>query len=194
MPPDQGSRRRAHIMTDLRIRPLRRDDPGDLDVLRSMLYEAAFWRPSAPREPLADALASPALRIYHEGWGRPGDRGRIAEVAGGPVGAAWYRRFPRDEHGYGFVDEAIPEITVGVAEDHRRQGIGRALLSDLLLRAGRDGVHSLSLSVEDDNPARRLYASLGFRTVVRDAGASTMVVEVAPGPSAGPAPSDRRRA
>lgn len=181
-------------MTDHRIRPLRRDDPGDLDVLHRMLYEAAFWRPASPREPITDALASAPLRVYHVGWGRPGDRGRIAEVAGEPVGAAWYRRFDRDEHGYGFVDEDVPELTVGVAPDHRRQGIGRALLSDLLLQARRDGVHRLSLSVEDDNPARHLYGSLGFRTVERDAGASTMVVEVASHRSPGPARTDRSRA
>lgn len=181
-------------MTDPRIRDLRRNDAGDLDVLRRMLYEAAFWRPSAPREPLGDALASPALRIYHQGWGRPGDRGCIAEVAGEPVGAAWYRRFDHDEHGYGFVAEAVPELTIGVAPDHRRQGLGRALLSALLVQARRDGVHRLSLSVEDDNPARRLYGSLGFCTVVREAGASTMVVEVASGPATGPARSNRRRA
>lgn len=159
----------------MHLRPLGLDD---LDVLQDMLLEAAFWRAGTPNPPPDDALATPPLRPYHAGWGRRGDRGLVAEHDASPVGAAWYRRFDRHEHGYGFIDAAIPELTVGVAPDHRRRGIGGALLSALLEQAERDSVPAVSLSVEDDNPARHLYEALGFRTVSRGRGAVTMVVEV----------------
>jgi ribosomal protein S18 acetylase RimI-like enzyme len=166
-------------MSTLHLRPLGHDD---LDVLRDMLMEAAFWRAGTSSPPPDDALAAPSLRPYHAGWGRRGDRGLVAALDASPVGAAWYRRFDRDEHGYGFVDEVIPEITVGVAPDHRQQGLGRALLSTLLVQARLDAVPAVSLSVEDDNPARRLYETLGFRPVSRGGGAVTMVLELTSAP------------
>jgi ribosomal protein S18 acetylase RimI-like enzyme len=172
-------------VTGLHIRPLGDDD---LDVLQAMLHEAANWRPSLPRGALEQTVRDPALRAYHAGWRRPGDRGVLAMVDDRPVGAAWYRSFTASEHGYGFVDAATPELTIAVAAELRGRGVGRALLSALLSQARLDGVHRLSLSVEDDNPARALYVSLGFETVARAGGASTMLVTF-PGAHA----ADRRR-
>ncbi len=73
-----------------------------------MLYEAARWNPDWPREPMEEVLAEPMLTRFHQGWGRPGDAGVIAELDGVPVGAAWYRLFCVEEPGYGFVDKKIP--------------------------------------------------------------------------------------
>ena len=128
-----------------------------------MLYEAAFWRPNGPRPPVDEALADPALGRYVDGWGRRGDAGVVALGDGGrPVGAAWYRLFPPGEPGFGFVDERTPELSLGVLEEARRRGIGTRLLLLLLDRARDDGFQALSLSVEPDNPARRLYERYGF--------------------------------
>jgi ribosomal protein S18 acetylase RimI-like enzyme len=40
----------------------------------------------------------------------------------------WSRCFTRDEPGYGFIDESIPELSIAVATDARGRGIGTALL------------------------------------------------------------------
>ena len=162
------------------LRPL---GAGDQRVLRAMLYEAAFWRPAGERPPLEQALATPDLAPYVDGWGRAGDRGLVADVRGEPVGAAWLRRFTTRDHGYGFVDEATPELSVGVDPSWRGRGIGRALLTGLLERARADGTRRVSLSVELDNPARRLYERAGFEVVEHDEGAATMVVDLHPGPA-----------
>lgn len=164
-------------MSTLRLRPLGAHDQG---VLRAMLYEAACWRPSGPRPPVDETLGRPELRVYHAGWGRPGDRGIVAEVEGHPVGASWSRIFTADDHGYGFVDEATPELTLAVAESHRRLGIGRTLLSALLVQARLDHVTAISLSVEHDNPARRLYELSGFTPVGEVGGAATMLLDLRP--------------
>ena len=159
----------------LGLRPL---GASDHEVLRAMLYEAAFWRPGGQRPPLEQALASPDLAHYVDGWGRDGDRGLVAAVDGESVAAAWLRRFAASDPGYGFVDEATPELSIGVASAWRGRGIGGALLAGLLDRARAGGTCRVSLSVEVDNPARRLYERAGFEVVEHVEGSVTMVVDL----------------
>lgn len=140
---------------------LRDASPSDLPLLEEMLLEAAFWR--GDRD--ADARLPPGVSRNVAGWGRAGDTGVIAASGSRDVAAAWFRLFPAEEHGYGFVDEAVPELTIAVRATHRRQGVGGQLLDALIERARRDGYSALSLSVEPDNPALRLYESRGFRRV-----------------------------
>jgi ribosomal protein S18 acetylase RimI-like enzyme len=119
-----------------------------------MLYEAFAWRGDPRFPPLDEALARPEIARYVDGWGRAGD---VGVVAHGDVGAAWVRLFTDDDHGYGFVAADIPELSIGVAKEARGRGVGTALLEELLTRVG-----NVSLSVETDNPAVRLYERLGF--------------------------------
>lgn len=167
-------------MTDLVLRSAT-DSAEDVGFMRSMLYEAAHWRPGEPRPPLKDALASPQVRVYLDGWGRPGDGGMVAEAGAERLGAAWRRVFGEDEHGYGFVDAGTPELTIAVAAPRRGMGVGGALLAALLAQARLDGVTALSLSVEDDNPAKRLYERFGFRSVARTGDAHTMLARLTSG-------------
>ncbi len=158
----------------LRLRTAQRDD---VQLLRALLLEAAFWRPNVARPPAGQALANPELARYVEGFGRSGDFGLIAEEAAEPLGAAWWRHFQAGAPGYGFVDEAIPELTAAVLPGHRGRGIGTALLEALDREARRRGINRLSLSVERDNPAVALYQRLGFRALDARRDALTMVSE-----------------
>jgi ribosomal protein S18 acetylase RimI-like enzyme len=160
----------------LSILPLTDDD---LPFVREMLHAAAFWRGDADPPPVDEALRDPALATYVAGWGRPGDAGLLARVDGVPVGAVWVRRFRDDAHGYGYVDERTPELSLAVRASHRGLGIGRCLLTAMLTALRLAGTEQVSLSVENDNPAHQLYVALGFEPRTAADGAVTMVRELA---------------
>jgi ribosomal protein S18 acetylase RimI-like enzyme len=136
---------------------------ADLPFLKRMLYEAFFWDPVVTR-PDYDVFSqvNKEFKKLQADWGRTGDCAVIAEVDGQSAGAAWYRFWTEAVHSYGYVDPQIPEIGLGVQSHYRRQGIGRALLRNLLDTAMQQGIARLSLSVDPRNPARRLYESEGF--------------------------------
>jgi ribosomal protein S18 acetylase RimI-like enzyme len=135
-----------------------------------MLFEAAAWRPDRPRPDVEETLAASAVARYIDDWPRDGDAGVVAAA----VGAAWYRRFTADAPGYGFVAAHIPEVTIGVVAGARGRGIGGALLRALADAARADDLEALSLSVEEDNPALRLYERAGFERVALVTNAWTM--------------------
>ncbi len=162
------------------IRPA---EATDLEVLRDMLFYAARWRPGQENEFKASVLSDDHVARYVDGWGRPGDMGFIAEEHGQPVGAAWLRLFTRERPGYGFIDTSIPELSIAVVPARRGSGIGLALLTATLAAARQAGHPAVSLSVEVDNPARRLYERVGFKTVGRVGGSWTMRIELGAGSS-----------
>jgi GNAT superfamily N-acetyltransferase len=141
------------------VRELRDDD---LPFLREMLYAALDWRPGVELPSPDFVLAHPQVAIFHEGWGREGDAGVVAEENGRPVGAAWWRLFTDEEHGEGYVDADTPELAIAVVDGFRGHGVGRALMETLHQHGRRLGLRQVSLSVDADNPAKRLYASLGY--------------------------------
>lgn len=151
----------------------------DAPFLREMVASAAQWRPDAPTRPVDEVLVDPAIAHYVSGWPRSGDVGLVAEEDDDPVGAAWCRFFSADDPGYGFVATDVPELSIGVVARVRGQGIGGRLLLGLVADLGRLAIARVSLSVETDNPAMRLYSDVGFVEVARSEGAATMVLEVA---------------
>jgi len=147
---------------------IREGGPQDVRFLRDMLRHAYYWRSRDTEMPITR---------YVNGWGRHGDRCLIAIDDYHPVGAAWYRLYTDREPGFGFVDEATPELTIGVVPARRGKGIGSELLDALLARARSDGFERISLSVDKGNPAVHLYESRGFRPV-REAEDLVMAAEL----------------
>jgi ribosomal protein S18 acetylase RimI-like enzyme len=160
----------------MRIRPVSGSSKDRL-FLREMLYEAAAWRPGPEPAP-ETVLSDPSFARYVAAWGRRGDTGVIAEDEEGLLGAAWYRLFPATAPGFGFVDPHTPEVSVAVRASARGRGIGTALLSALIELARAERFAALSLSVERDNPALRLYRRVGFTLVEECDGALTMRLDL----------------
>ena len=141
------------------IRDLRADE---LPFLRDMLHAALDWKPNRWLPPKFVLLRIPQVSMFHKQWGRAGDTALVAEDECGLLGLVWYRFFTDDEHGEGFVDEDTPELAIAVVDTHRSRGIGMQLMEAIHERARADGVAQISLSVDLDNPARRLYERLGY--------------------------------
>lgn len=134
------------------LRALRVEDEP---ILWEMLLQAAH------ESSLSAVKATPALVRYVQNWGRSGDMGVLALSRDTAIGAAWLRLWPKDDRGYGYLAEAVPELAIAVLPDYRAQGVGTALLKQTLAIA-QDKFPAVSLSIRADNPALRLYQRVGF--------------------------------
>jgi ribosomal protein S18 acetylase RimI-like enzyme len=154
---------------------VRRGGTQDVRFLRDMLHHAYYWKERSPGD------GPGPVQLYVKAWGRPGDTAVIAVEDGFPVGAAWFRLFPREQPGYGFVETSTPELAIAVVPSRRGRGIGDALLSSLLDRARADGHPALSLCVDRRNlDAIRVYERHGFERAEESEDSLTMVTRLAP--------------
>ncbi len=154
--------------------------PNDYPRLEEFLYLAVHQRD--PSDPIPRSVVDePGVRNYIDGFGeRRDDFGVIAQAEGHVVGAAWARVLNGEPRGYGYIDDLTPELAISVLPNYRNQGIGARLLLDLINRLTIAGYAKTSLSVDKDNPASRLYARLGFKTVAEKDEDLIMVRALAP--------------
>lgn len=128
----------------------------DEPLLWEILYYGLSSGTNEP--PPRDIVHRPEISRYVEGWGRAGDSGFVAHDKKNRalLGAAWLRQ-PTDE------SDVSPELALAVKPEHRRHGIGTALLTQLV-RANPD--HStISISFVAGKPVLRLYERFGFKVV-----------------------------
>ncbi len=151
-------------------RPLNVEDEP---FLWEMLYQAVFIPDGLPPAP-RDIIDQAEIRCYVEAWGREGDMGWLALDDQQPAGAVWLRLLVGDHHGFGYVDESTPELSIALLPAYRGQGIGSHLLS-LLFSQARNHYAAVCLSVSKENPALRLYQRLGFKRVAMTDDSLTLV-------------------
>ena len=160
---------------DPTYRALRGDE---VEHVKWALHTAVSWSPERELPPYEVVIDHPKLALYHRNWGRPGDVGVAAERDGEVLGVALFRLFTEEDHGHGFVDEETPELAIAVADRDRGNGIGTRLLDEIATAARAQGFSSLSLSVDVENPALRLYERAGYRELSRDEGGVLMVLDL----------------
>ena len=116
---------------------------GDVpDVLRLWATSGASNTPTDNSEDVGRAVSEPSLEFL------------VAEADGQVVGTIM--------GGFDGWRGAISRLAV--AESHRRQGIGRALLDEVMARFARTGVKVVGALVEKDHPwAMAYWESVGFR-------------------------------
>ena len=110
-----------------------------------------------------------AYHLYVENW-RPTGGGFIAvDSLGIPCGGIWLIYGTEEEHGYGHVEEGIPELAIAVENRNQGQGLGTRLLTAAIDQVRESGAPGISLCVDDDNPgAHKLYLRMGFEEVAYD--------------------------
>ena len=91
-------------------------------------------------------------RFYRENY--EGATFAVVECEGESVGRLYLARWP----------EEVRIMDVALLPEFRRRGIGTALLRSVIEEAEREGKR-VSIHVEHNNPARWLYARLGFHEV-----------------------------
>lgn len=148
----------AHKRPAWRIRALREEE---YPLLEDFLYEAIFL-PEGAEAPPRSILRRPELRVYVDGFGtRRDDHALAAEVGGKVVGVVWARIM----EDYGHIDDETPSLAIALYPDCRGQGIGTALLREMLALLKQCGYRRVSLSVQKANRAGRLYRRVGFEAV-----------------------------
>jgi len=84
----------------------------------------------------------------------PGATPDVIEVGGTPAGRLYVHRRERE----------IRLMDIALLPEFRGQGLGSSLLADLFAEAAAAG-RTVTIHVEEYNPARRLYERLGFRKI-----------------------------
>lgn len=136
------------------IREIRQDEYAILD---EFLYEAIFI-PKGVEAPQKSIIKQPELQVYVSDFGKKNDCCLVAEVDGKIIGAVWTRIM--DD--YGHIDDSVPSFAISLYKEFRGQGIGTALMKEMLVLLRERGYKKASLSVQKANYAYRLYLKVGF--------------------------------
>ena len=140
---------------EYRIRTMTEED---YDQLEDFLYEAIFLPEGIPTPPRS-ILKNPDLQVYLNGFGSgQGDAGIVAEADYRLIGAVWSRIM----NDYGHVDDQTPSLAISLYKEYRNQGIGTAMLHEILKLLKNRGYRQVSLAVQKENYAVRMYRKAGF--------------------------------
>ncbi len=137
------------------IRKLKKEE---YPILTEFLYEAIFI-PAGTEKPLKTIVDAPELRVYIDRFGEENDDTALcAEINGKIIGAVWARIM----NDYGHIDNETPSLAISLYEEYRSQGIGTALLNNMLDLLKSKGRTRVSLSVQKANYALKMYEKAGF--------------------------------
>lgn len=150
------------------VRKMRREE---YSLLNDFLYEAIYI-PDGMEPPLKTIINSPELQVYVADFGnQEHDKAFAADVKGTIAGAAWVRIM----NDYGHIDDDMPSLAISVRKEYRGLGIGTALLKELLADLKADGYAKVSLSVQKENYAVKMYEKAGFQ-VLKETGEEYIMV------------------
>ena len=139
---------------------IRAMEPDEYPLLEDFLYEAIFI-PKGVEPPPRSIVKRPELQVYLAGFGtQPHDRALVAEVDG-KAGAVWVRVM--DD--YGHLDDETPSFAISLYPEYRGQGIGTAMMKEMLDVLKGCGCEKASLAVQKANYAVGMYRKLGFVVV-----------------------------
>lgn len=124
------------------VRAADRSDWDRIVLIEALAFERASWGPQSVRDGLSAALVNAFV---------------VCRTAGAmPDGFALWRSMG---------DEA-EILSIAIAPDQRRRGMGKALLEEVVHSATSEGMRSLFLEVDAGNTAARaLYERSGFSRV-----------------------------
>jgi ribosomal protein S18 acetylase RimI-like enzyme len=153
---------------------IREINKEEYPLLENFMYEAIFI-PQNTKKPEREVLQIPKIAQYYTNFGQKHDECLIAEINQQAIGAVWIRLFTGQEHGYGFIDTQTPEICMSVLPQYRKKGIGTKLFTAMLNKLIALKYQKVSLSVDTDNYAMKMYQKFGFSIISHDDQSAVMV-------------------
>jgi len=152
--------------------------PNEIVFLKEMLYTAIFVGQGAPTPPHS-IIESPALAKYIQNFGsKQHDYCLVASEDDELLGACWVRLFNENDKGFGYVNATTPELSIAIKKQHRNRGIGTRLIKQMIIDLKKKNINALSLSVDKENPAMKLYKKLGFLVVNETEKSAVMRLEL----------------
>ena len=156
---------------DYRIREMEKDE---YPLLKNFLYEAIYI-PEGEKIPDKSIVNLSELQIYYKDFGSfKDDIALAADVKDKVIGAAWVRIM--DD--YGHIDNETPSLAMSLFKEYRNLGIGTVLLNELLSELKIRGYLKVSVSVQKDNYAQKMYKKAGFKVIKENEEEYIMLAEL----------------
>ncbi|MDA3927376.1 MAG: GNAT family N-acetyltransferase [Prolixibacteraceae bacterium] len=156
---------------------IREIKPSEYSFLEEMLYVSIFIAEGAEKLPRT-IIFEPELHKYIKDFGQKNDHCMVAEFNNRLVGACWIRILDESNKGYGFVDAQTPELGMAVLPEFQNKGIGSKLLQAMLHQLKQLKYKQVSLSVDLENFAYKVYTKFGFTNFERTEKSATMLKQL----------------
>lgn len=152
---------------------IRRIKADEYYLLKEFLY-LAIYVPKGVKMPPKSIVELPELSVYYHDFGtRTGDICLVAESDNKIVGAVWTRIV----NDFGHIDDDVPSLAIAVSKESRGNGIGTRLLLEMIEVLKKERFSAVSLSVQKENFAVKLYERAGFE-VVKDNGEELVMLKI----------------
>ena len=137
---------------------IREIETSEYGLLDDFLYNAIFI-PQGVTPPPKSIIQNDELQVYVKDFGKQKDDvALVAEVDGKIVGAVWTRIM----NDYGHVDDDTPSLAISLFKEYRGYGIGTDLMRSILSLLKQRGYKRVSLAVQKENYAVKMYKKVGF--------------------------------
>ena len=149
-------------MKEVIIREIRTEE---LDILDELMYQS-IYQPEGSKPIPREVTKIPEVNIYIDAFGsKKDDYCLVAELEERIIGAVWVRILADEIKGYGNIDDQTPEFAISLFKEYRNKGIGTLLMQKMIEYLKGKGYAQISLSVQKQNNAVRMYQNLGFEII-----------------------------
>ncbi len=153
---------------------VREMQPNEYFLLNDFLYNAIFI-PQGVTPPPKNIIEQEELQVYVKDFGKQKDDvALVAEIDGKIIGAVWARIM----NDYGHIDNDTPSLAISIYKNYRGYGIGTSLMRNMIFLLKYRGYKRVSLAVQKENYAVKMYKRVGFIIVDENSEEYIMVCEL----------------